>query len=146
MLNVLPFWCQELEWYMQKCVTSRCNMVVEDNPTYKWTWFLVHYTEIPTHVDDVVCVGVYSGGCRDSKVHGTNMGPIWGRQDPAGPHVGPMNSAIWVCLQPQACGFLSMHLFIRCAQIDQRGTTRIFIAHLSFCNEMGYTDVESSKI
>ena len=24
------------------------------------------------------------------------MGPIWGRQDPDGPHVGPMNIAIWV--------------------------------------------------
>ena len=34
----------------------------------------------------------------DSKVHGTNMGPIWGRQDPGGPHVGPMNFAIWVVL------------------------------------------------
>ena len=33
--------------------------------------------------------------CPDSKVHGANMGPIWGRQDPAGPHVGPMNFAIW---------------------------------------------------
>ena len=31
----------------------------------------------------------------DSKVRGTNMGPIWGRQDPDGPHVGPMNFAIW---------------------------------------------------
>ena len=29
-----------------------------------------------------------------SKVHGANMGPIWGRQDPGGPHVGPMNLAI----------------------------------------------------
>ena len=26
----------------------------------------------------------------DNKVHGANMGPIWGRQDPGGPHVGPM--------------------------------------------------------
>ena len=26
------------------------------------------------------------------------MGPIWGRQDPGGPHVGPMNLAIWVIL------------------------------------------------
>ena len=34
----------------------------------------------------------------DSKVHGANMGPIWGRQDPGGPHVGPMNFAIWVGL------------------------------------------------
>ena len=31
----------------------------------------------------------------DSKVHGANTGPIWGRQDPGGPHVGPMNFAIW---------------------------------------------------
>ena len=34
-------------------------------------------------------------GVPDSKVHGTNMGPIWGRQDPGGPHVGPLNLAIW---------------------------------------------------
>ena len=32
----------------------------------------------------------------DNKVHGANMGPRWGRQDPGGPHVGPMNFAIWV--------------------------------------------------
>ena len=31
----------------------------------------------------------------DSKIHGANMGSIWGRQDPGGPHVGPMNLAIW---------------------------------------------------
>ena len=31
----------------------------------------------------------------DSKVYVANMGPIWGEQDPDGPHVGPMNFAIW---------------------------------------------------
>ena len=31
----------------------------------------------------------------DSIVHGANMGPIWGRQEPGGPHVGPMNFTIW---------------------------------------------------
>ena len=31
----------------------------------------------------------------DSKVHGANMGPIWGHQDPGGPRAGPMNFAIW---------------------------------------------------
>ena len=31
----------------------------------------------------------------DSKVYWANMGPIWGPQDPDGPHVGPMNFAIW---------------------------------------------------
>ena len=29
----------------------------------------------------------------DSKVHGAIMGPIWGRQDPGGPHAGPVNFA-----------------------------------------------------
>ena len=33
--------------------------------------------------------------CPDSKVRGANMGPPGGRQDPGGPHVGPMNFAIW---------------------------------------------------
>ena len=31
----------------------------------------------------------------ESKVHAANMGPIWGRQDPDGPHVGPMNFILW---------------------------------------------------
>ena len=31
-------------------------------------------------------------GVPASKVHGTNMGAIWGRQDPGGPHVGPVVS------------------------------------------------------
>ena len=32
----------------------------------------------------------------DSKVHGVNMRPIWGRQDPGVPHVGPINFVILV--------------------------------------------------
>ena len=32
----------------------------------------------------------------DSKVHGPNMGPTWGRQDPGGPQVDPMKIDIWV--------------------------------------------------
>ena len=39
--------------------------------------------------DNIVC------NTLDSKVQGASMGPIWGRQDPGGPHVGPMNFAIW---------------------------------------------------
>ena len=35
----------------------------------------------------------------DGKVHGANMGPTWGRQDPGEPHVGPMNFAIWECME-----------------------------------------------
>ena len=36
------------------------------------------------------------GNSLDNKVHGANMGPIWDRQDSGGPHIGPMNIAIWV--------------------------------------------------
>ena len=42
----------------------------------------------------------------DSKVHGANMGPIWGPQDPGGPHVGPMNFAIWDMLLTKFTGTL----------------------------------------
>ena len=34
----------------------------------------------------------------DSNVRGANMELVWGRQDPGGPHVGPMNFAIWAAL------------------------------------------------
>ena len=32
----------------------------------------------------------------ESKVHGANMGSIWGRRDPGGSHVGPMNFAFFI--------------------------------------------------
>ena len=43
----------------------------------------------------------------DSKIHGANVGPTWGRQDPGGPHVGHMNLAIWVALTETMTGFTS---------------------------------------
>ena len=59
------------------------------------------------------------------KVHGANMGPIWGRQDPGGPHVGPMNLAIWVCNQT-----ISPTLKSKCSHVDfyvVTGSTYIFL-------------------
>ena len=38
-------------------------------------------------------------GIPDSKVYGANMGPIWGRRDPGGPHVDPTNLAIWDAIE-----------------------------------------------
>ena len=52
---------------------------------------LLHTNAENTVIDTVVLLGTHP----DSKVRGANMGPIWGRQDPGGPHVGPMNFAIW---------------------------------------------------
>ena len=51
------------------------------------------------------CFSVH--GLPDSKVHGANMGPIWGRQDPGGPHVGPMNLAIWATVSYKNQALLS---------------------------------------
>ena len=36
-----------------------------------------------------------TGRLPDNKVLGANMGPIWGRHASGGPHVGPINFAIW---------------------------------------------------
>ena len=46
-------------------------------------------------------------------VHGANMGPIWGWQDPGGPHVGPMNLAIWVTLpEPSILPLFSQNILV----------------------------------
>ena len=51
-------------------------------------------------------------------VHGGNMGPTWGRQDPDGPNVGPINLAIrvdaiwWVKFFLNAFLVLSLDIFI----------------------------------
>ena len=46
----------------------------------------------------------------DSKVHGANLGPICGRQDPGGPDVGPMNFAIWFALYYRIANTLELRL------------------------------------
>ena len=45
-------------------------------------WEIYHYWPLMLHV--II-----------ARFIGPNMGPIWGRQDPGEPHVGPMNFAIW---------------------------------------------------
>ena len=42
-----------------------------------------------------IYMATVSIGIPDSKVHGANMGPTWGQQDPGGPHVGHVNLVIW---------------------------------------------------
>ena len=59
---------------------------------YVW-WITVHWAQL---LSKYFQCQAYP----DSKVHGANMGPIWGQQDPGGPHVGPLNFAIWVALNP----------------------------------------------
>ena len=44
----------------------------------------------------------------DNNVRGANMGPIWGRQDPGGTHVGHMNFAIWGVLVGEIMHLISL--------------------------------------
>ena len=46
------------------------------------------------HTEIHVLVWIIFVNNPDIKVQGANMGPIWGRQDPGGLHVGPRNLAI----------------------------------------------------
>ena len=48
---------------------------------------------------------------RDNKVHGANMGPIWGLSAPDGPHVGPMNLAIRVMMATQGALWCICNVF-----------------------------------
>ena len=51
-------------------------------------------------IDDIDRLRLHKGCTTEadpdhSKVHGANVGPTWGRQDPGGPQVGHTNFAIW---------------------------------------------------
>ena len=66
-----------------------------NNHLFDTTLCWIHFTSqkaITVHIVHMIWQETYP----DSKVHGANMGLIWGWQDPGGPHVGPMNFAIWV--------------------------------------------------
>ena len=55
-----------------------------------------------------------------SKLRGANMGPIWGRQNPGGPHVGPMNLAIWLKMHQgtqQPYHFLTWRILTSCVTL-----------------------------
>ena len=59
------------------------------------------------------------GNFPNSNVHGANMGPTWGRQNPGGSHVGPMNFAIWAMFATDAstrykpCVYWCIRMFMK---------------------------------
>ena len=56
-------------------------------PFDSWPTFFSHGVEVNEFIN-----------CPDNKVHGANMGPTWVLLAPGGPHVGPINFSIRVCL------------------------------------------------
>ena len=65
------------------------------------------------------CISDMEVSIPDSKVHGANMGPIWGRQDPGGPHVGPM-LAPWTLLSGIDCPLTDMGEMNKCQITTQQ--------------------------
>ena len=44
------------------------------------------------------CTTSQSEAIPESKVHGANMGPIWGQEGPGGPHISPIELCYLGCL------------------------------------------------
>ena len=71
---------------------------------YLFIYLFIYFIHVKTHcwtnkMTFCICpIRIVKVLYPDTKVHGANMGPIWGRQDPGGPHVGPMNLIIWVAI------------------------------------------------
>ena len=100
---IIPLWLMDASDNIVSC----CKVPVTEN---QWTALVlwknwqcirgeVWYGKVQPRDPSTECeyinpIQVYP----DSKVHGANMGSIWGRQDPGGSHVGPMNFAIWACM------------------------------------------------
>ena len=99
--------------FMRNCIYhNTVNVITYPCPYLSWT-ILVMTASISLRGVNRVCALLYfvavcyPGG----KVYGANMGPTWGRQDPGGPHVGPMNLAIWVAFDTHILYLLLWHCF-----------------------------------
>ena len=89
--------------------------------------------------DDKSCIFVVNQlksiytGITDSKGHQAKMGPIWGRQDPGGPHVGPMLSGILYGQMIDMfnsrncfCLWVNGYSMTHCKQLKKKETNRRF--------------------
>ena len=63
---------------------SACQLQVQSVMEILSKWWYLYFSDILWYL-----------AVPDSKVHGANMGPTWVLSAPDGPHVGPMNLAIW---------------------------------------------------
>ena len=77
------------------------DIAIEGHTTF-WKYIKTprHYNTYMLHYPWPSLVEGLASRFLDRKVYGGNMGPTWVRQDPGGPHVGPMNLAICVVSVP----------------------------------------------
>ena len=83
---IIPFFKNKMEQHPTMCKTRMRNIIAAPGkcPTYNHVLLTKRLLAMP-QLNEIP----------DNRVHGAIMGPIWGRQDPGGPHIGPMNFAIW---------------------------------------------------
>ena len=109
-----PWWSHQMETFSALLAFVRVIHRWPVNSSHKGQWrgalmfsLICAWTETGANNGDAADfrryrvyfdVIVMQEGYPDRKVHGACMGPTWGRQDPGGPHVGPMNLAIRVLL------------------------------------------------
>ena len=103
-LHIL-LWCSHIVFFTNMNTATYRNGSTTLFHQYKRLWN-VRYTR-PNQMTDIVSIvsvgAQYVCYIPDSKVHGANMGPTWGRQDPGGPHIVPMNFAIWDTVGYELC-------------------------------------------
>ena len=90
--SLCGFWLKQRGSYVTLTQNTRVDFVLINNTT-------VINLATGTHYPLELELGIYLFNkykYPESKVHRTKMGSIWGREDPGGPHVGPMNFVIWV--------------------------------------------------
>ena len=88
---------EKLQTNLVSAISSNSN-----NPLFKQRW-----PNLPLHFPD-------------SKVHGANMGPTWVLSAQDGPHVGPVNLAIWVIMLGGGAGVVMSHNYVVIAEAGIR--------------------------
>ena len=80
---------------------TTCNIfiVALNHILYIYIYIYMCTIRFPIHCSEDGSLGQRTRNLKqfipDSNIHGANVGPTWGRQDPGGPHVGHRNIATW---------------------------------------------------
>ena len=80
--------------FKYSCKTISHNMILNGKKLSCWIWSALFANASLHTIGRRFLSGRWSD-IPDSMVHGANMGPIWGWQDPGGPRVALRNLAIW---------------------------------------------------
>ena len=100
-----------MSWHCHQNVEYNVRVIINEWDTWKWQkhfcklWCAIYILDKLRYINlsgspkwgraGKWVYHIFLAMMPDSKVHRVNIGPIWGRQDPGGPQVGPMNFIIW---------------------------------------------------